>query len=383
VDGTNHCVPIAGMSGITQMRLRSFNAIGNPTFEIDQRNVGNVLANPASGTLVQDRWAYGHVGTNACSVGANAQNILLPGTSFLITRTVFRVTLTTAQASLGAGDYINIYQNVEGINWRELSNDVHSVSLLVRSSVAGLKFGVNIRDPGATSKSLVKLCTIPSANTPVLIPLSNLPVWPSGNFSSLSGVVGYIINICLAAGTTFTAPANDIWQNGNFLGAVGQDNFASNTLGSTFDIAFVQHEPGSLCTTLIDKPWFRNYEECLRYFCKSYDYNVALGANSPNGQCVGWNSQAALTGADFQCGVRFPKPMAVTPGTTPVFNGAGLYTWTGAGTANAVRDGVGAADRGVSAFLTPGMTGFRGITLGASLVANSYGLFHYKMDTGW
>jgi hypothetical protein len=48
-----------------------------------------------------------------------------------------------------------------------------------------------------------------------------------------------------------------------------------------------------------------------------------------------------------------------------------------------VRDCVGAADRGVSAFLTPGMTGFRGITLGASLVANSYGLFHYKMDTGW
>src|SRR6516165_446511 len=47
-------------SAITAMRLRSFNAIGNPNFEVDQRNCGNSVNFPAGGylkTFVNDRWS--------------------------------------------------------------------------------------------------------------------------------------------------------------------------------------------------------------------------------------------------------------------------------------------------------------------------------------
>src|SRR5215468_11144483 len=44
-------------SAITAVRLRSFNAVGNPNFEVDQRTVGSTItfATPAT-TWVQDRW---------------------------------------------------------------------------------------------------------------------------------------------------------------------------------------------------------------------------------------------------------------------------------------------------------------------------------------
>ena len=48
-------------------------------------------------------------------------------------------------------------------------------------------------------------------------------------------------------------------------------------VNSAFDIAFVQHEPGSVCSTFMDKPFTQNQDECLRYYHKTYDYRAAMG----------------------------------------------------------------------------------------------------------
>jgi hypothetical protein len=389
-------VPVSTLGGsatqaqIWSTRLRSFNSVGNPNFEVCQRNVSNTLTNPANGAFIEDRWniskGNGTFGYSIARTGAGTAvggGVVLPGTNFVVSNAFMRITLTAQQASLSGGEQLQLTQPIEGSNLRELIGDVHSVSLLVRSSVANLKFALSLRSPDAT-RSLVKLCTIPTANAWTLIQLPNLPVWDSGgNFSTVTGVSGYILTVMLVSGPTFTAPAADTWQNGNFMGAPGMSNFAASPVNSTFDIAFVQHEPGSACSTLMDKPFTQNLDECLRYFCKSYDYGVAPGAVDGNGSITGWNGQAALAGADFQCPIRFPKTMARSAGTAPVISGQGLYTWTIAGTPNAVRDSAGAADRGISVFLGPGTGGFRGMTLSAGLIANSYGVFQYKMDTGW
>ena len=160
---------------------------------------------------------------------------------------------------------------------RELINDVHSISLLVYSSVAGLKFSVALRDP-TDANSLVNLCTIPTANTWTLITLPNLPVWPAGgNFSILPGAQGYNLTVTLACGSTYMAPAAGTWQTGLFLGAPGMSSWVASPVNSTFFLAFVQHEPGALCTTLMDKPFSQNLDECLRYYQKTYAYGTKPG----------------------------------------------------------------------------------------------------------
>src|SRR5438132_14165356 len=194
-------------SAITAVRLRSFNAIGNPTFEVDQRSAGVSTATlPASaGGWGIDRW--NPFMTSAVTARASYQqiatNVALPGTNFLVTFKILRWTLTTAQASLGAFDQLAIWHFPEGPVTRELYNDVSSVSILVRSSVANLKFGCLLVD-NAFSRTLAKLCTLGAANTWVLIALPNLPsmVSSGGIFPLTPGSVGYNLVISLSFGAS-------------------------------------------------------------------------------------------------------------------------------------------------------------------------------------
>ena len=374
LDGTNAFQSLQGavQPTIWSARLRSFNAIGNPNFEVCQRNTGALLTNPGVGAFIEDRWAINKIGaTMGCTVQSiPGGGVPIPGLNFNISRGFLRLTLTAAQASLAASDQLNIFQYIEGARFRELSGDAHSVSLLVRSSVAGLKFGLRLGDSPSTT-NLTKLCTIPNANTWTLISLPNLPVWPSGNFSTAPGVLSYLLCIILAAGATITAPANDTWQAGaSFLGAVGQSNFAASPVNSTFDIAFVQHEPGPLCSTLIDKPFAQNYDECLRYYAKSFAYAVVPTATF-NGAVGGFIANAA-TAASGTC--HWPKRLARTPGVIGIYspqNGAAntMYNLNSGANASAV----------VNYYNEVGLLQLTG---SGFTVGNSFA-FHYTADTGW
>lgn len=359
-------------SSIWSVRLRSFNAAGNPSFEVSQQPVVGAAALAVGTALTRaiDRY-FSTKGTNgAATTQQLAGPIQLPGTNFSISGYYLRVSVTTAVASLAATDSLTLTQSVEGPVLRELITDVHSVSLLVRSSIAGT-FGLALRD-SANAYSLVSLCTIPTANSWTLIQLPKLPVWTaSGTFPITAGSVGYTLVVCLAAGSTYTTPSNGSWVAGNYLGAAGQSNLFA-TAGNTFDIAFLQHEPGPLCTTLIDKPFAQNYDECLRYFSKTYHYAIAPGTNTATGLLVfrvDPNALSYVTGY-----VSYQRPMAKVPN---------MSFWSDAGTANQL-SAFGAGTAGtVSGVIGNSDKGFQGVHLSASNTANNSLQGHYTADTGW
>ena len=371
VDGTNHCVPIASMAGITQMRLRSFNALGNSVFEIDQRNIGNALTNPANGSFIQDRWSVfksaGLTGTvNTALQLVPTAPIVIPGTSFAITQAYQKFTVGTAQASLAAADFWGISQTIEGPRWRELSMDVHSVSILVQSSVART-FALRLRDPTSTH-SLVTLCTVP-ANVWTLITLPNFPVWV-GTYTASPGNAGYIFDIFLACGSNYLTAANAAWQTGDVRGVTGMSNFLA-TSGATFSIAFTQHEPGALCTTPQDLPFNHNLDDCLRYYQKSYNYAVLPGTASNPGRRTFLVLGAFAAGSGV---MSFYKPMAKVP-TVVLFNHA-------TGAASSVRDGAGVDHSSASASII-GETGFDTIGFTTAVTSAMQIYTHYIADTGW
>ena len=360
-------------SEIWSVRLRSFNACGNCNFEVDQRNINAAINNPASGTFVCDRWNYAKSAlTGAITFGARNQfpfgsGLVVPGTSFAITSSAVRVILNTQQASLAAGDFWVLRQFVEGPQLRELSMDVHSISLLVRSSVAGLKFTVYLRDGPSVTKGLFKLCTIPAANVWTLITLPNLPVWVSGgNWNTAAGNQGYEIGICLGAGTNFTAPAADTWQSGLFMAAPGTSNFLAQAVNAEFFCGFIQHEPGAVCSTFQDKTFQQNYDEVLRYYCKSWDYELAPGSASSIGM-VPVNFVATSAGNVLG---QFPKLMAKVPTVVS-------YAYT-TGAINSVNDSGGVkAVTGIN-FASKNRWGQ---VAGTFVVSNGWG--HFTADTGW
>ena len=374
VDGTNNCQDLATAvrPAITSVRLRSFNAIGNPTMECNQRLPGGTVT--ASGWAL-DRWIYSKVAATAvvsAQQATPAGGVTLPGTNFIVSQNAFSLTLTTAQATLAAGEYICFFQKIEGPLLRELIGDVHSASVLAYCTQP-ITFSVTILSNSGTIYSLTKLCTIP-ANAWTLVTLPNLPLWPSAATWPLApGNAGYQMTIALACGSTYTSPANDAWVAGNFIAGPGTTNFASLPTGTVFQLAFAQHEPGQVCTTLIDKPFTQNYDECLRYYCKSYDYGVKAGTTTSAGRV----SFASIANYSSVFGmIRFPKPMAVKPSLTfwsPSNGGVNIINGNGGGnyTAGSMPD---LSTTGVCNIMTTPVN-----AAGGDLILWS----HFAADTGW
>jgi hypothetical protein len=360
-------------SQIWSVRLRSFNSVGNASMEVDQRNVGTglTLGTGSVSTMVVDRWAVSKVaatGTvNAFQSGVT--NLVVPGTNFYITSRALVAQVGTVQAALGASEYIMIYQQVEGPMLRELLGDVTSLSILANCSQT-INFGIALADNGGTHTYVSALLNLP-ANTWKLFTLPAIPIWGAGgNFPITAGSNGYTIKVCLGTGSTYAAPSTGTWLTGNYVGPSGCTNFLSLPTNSTFQLAFCQHEPGSQATTLIDKPFSQNYDECLRYFTKSYNYGVKPGSVDVNG------SPAILVPAGFHPYGHFPfkKTMAKIPTI------AGWSPPTGV--ANSVRDENAGIDRTISGSFKAGDSEFGGFTLTATGSITYYTL-HYTADTGW
>jgi hypothetical protein len=184
-------------------------------------------------------------------------------------------------------------------------------------------------------------------------------------------VVGINIGICLACGTTYTAPVADIWQTGNYLAAPGMSNLFG--AAGSFATAMIQFEPGPICTQLMDLPFSGpngNLEACQRFYAKSYSYPYKAGSVASLG-AIWWLCPVNTTA--LYTPVRFPRTMAKVPTVT------GYSTSTGA--ANNVYTG--ASDIAISSVNAVGDAGFGGFNLSTSMTAGFGMNFNYTADTGW
>jgi hypothetical protein len=169
-----------------------------------------------------------------------------------------------------------------------------------------------------------------------------------------------------------TNTANDTWQNNNTIGAIGQANFAASPVNSTFDIAYISHEPGALCSNPpMDCPFIDNLHACSRYFQKTYPYPTLPGTG---GTDIGMISLIALPNTAAYGPFRFPQRMAKAPTITP-------YSYTGA--INKVRNGLDATDYSVSAIYGTADAGFYGIAVTSPPTGSWTPQFQYTADTGW
>lgn len=374
LDGTNHFQALN--PAIWAVRQLTYSSVGNPGFEVDQRNCGTAVTvgTGTLGPMICDRWAVAKSGsaTYLAQQADGGTGFKIPGSNYIITKKYFLVTLTAA-VSPAAGDYMEILQVIEGSWVRELFGGVSSISLICQSSVPNLAFNVGLSD-GSNSHSLSKLCTLGAANTPVVFTLPNLPSMSGvsgGSFSLNPGAAGYLLRIGLTAGTNLIPPANDVWQSGAYVGAVGMTQFSAQPVNSNFILYFIQHEPGALCSTFLDKPWPQNYDECLRYYQKSYDYGQTPGT------ITGLNLASFfqnIAGTSVYGHLRFHKPVAKTPTVILWDNNNGV--------AGSVMDNNAVHHTGAVAQYV-GTTGFGGINFNTATTGALPVFAQFTVDTGW
>ncbi len=339
--------------------------------EVDQINRGNLVAT-INGYAID----LFKVTNSGAAVLASQQVVdAPPGLSNSL-----KVSVTTSNASPGSADFCYISTALEGFRVQRLlfGNAVATtlaVGFWVKTFRAGI-YGVNISN-AAGNRGYSAPFTVAASGVwqwvAVAVPGDVTGTWPTNNVKSL------VITWAMMAGSGLQMTPNS-WTAGGQQGVSGQVNGAQS-VSDTMQITGVSAFPGYVVPSAarsvgLCSPFAEARIQCMRYWQKSYNYEVAL-ATSTN---VGANvfSSYGTTGSVMEVPVRFPVSMMTAPSMT-------IYSTTGA--SGKVRDLAGvqfasgstASDVTATLVNTPGQTGFSVEATGATAAWVEIG-FHFQAD---
>jgi hypothetical protein len=271
------------------------NRLINGDMNIDQRNNGAAVTFTSLAELYTvDRWQ----GRNQTDGAFSMQQVADAPAGFTNS---LRLTVTTADASLAAGQYCQIRQAIEGFNaadlaWGTSAAQAITLSFWVKSSITG---AFNIALTNASNlRGYTSQYNISSANTweqkSVTIPGDTSGTWVTNNG------VGVRVAFTLGAGSSFIGTPNT-WI-GEVMGSSGIGNVMA-TNGATWQVTGVQLEKGTTATNFDVLPFGTELALCQRYY--------EVGGNNAA-------SQAEGSGTEIWVSVQYKVNKRATPtiGTT-------------------------------------------------------------------
>jgi hypothetical protein len=256
--------PAAGSITTTQLAYNpnSFrNILINGDMSIAQRGT-SVTGSTAGGYLTCDRWNF-NIG--AAGTWTQTQSTDVPtGQGF---PNSFKLECTTADASLGSGDIMQVQQRIEGQNLQYIKKGTaNAESLTLSFWVKSNKTGTYIAEfrERDNNRTISKSYTIDTANT-----------WEKKTITYEGDTTGTInndngnslqVNWWLAAGSNYSSGtlATSWGTLVNANRAVGQVNLADSTANEWF-ITGVQLEAGTTASDFEFLPYDVNLQRCQRY----------------------------------------------------------------------------------------------------------------------
>ena len=281
------------------------NLIINSEHKVSQR--GTSFAALANNAYSTDRCLYYEIGDSVIT-GSQATDV--PTGNF---KNSLKADVTTADASVAAGDLSCFLQKIEGLNcsalgWGTAQAKSVTLSFWVKSPKTGTH-SIALKN-SAGDRSYVAEYTISSANTWEQQSIT-VAGDTSGTWLTTTGI-GLQVVICLMAGTDFTKSAGS-WGAGNDYGSDNQVNCVDNT-SNDFYFTGVQLEIGSAATPFEHESYAETLLKCQRYFTKI----------SPKVNAVpvrGYSISGVSIMARFQFTVRMrAEPTCAIVGTWQVVN---------------------------------------------------------------
>ena len=239
------------------------NRIINGAMVIDQRNAGASTTPLSSLTYGLDRWNVEIGAASKFTIQQNAGSVTPPvGFSNYLGIT------SLSAYSIGAGDYFDVQQRIEGFNtadlqWGTANAKTVTLSAWVYSSLTGT-FGGSLRN-SANNRSYPFAYTISSANTWTQISVT-IAGDTSGTWIGSTNGIGLIVAFSFGMGSTFSGTAG-AWAAGNLASVTGATSVVG-TSGATFYITGVQLEKGSTATSFDYRPYGTELALCQRYYAK-------------------------------------------------------------------------------------------------------------------
>jgi hypothetical protein len=286
--------------------LSNRNLIINGAMQIAQRNTSVTGITSALNPITADRWqvALDSAGTWTMNVESSAP----ANTEF---RKSANLVCTTADSSLGANDYLQLRQLIEGQNVQGIKKGTSAaesltVSFWVKSSNTGT-YICEFYDLD-NSRQISKSYTIDAADTwekkTITVPPDTTGQLDNDNAASLA------LNFWLLGGSNLTSGTlnSSAWaSNVQANRVVGQLNLA-NAVGNYWAVTGVQLETGAVATPYEWMDYGVELAKCQRYFAK-------LGANpsgSSNYQAYG-SGHNTSTNQGQNIALVFPQYMRTSP----------------------------------------------------------------------
>tara|TARA_R100000995_G_scaffold84057_1_gene61605 strand:- start:60 stop:1178 length:1119 start_codon:yes stop_codon:yes gene_type:complete len=264
------------------------NFLDNGNMEVAQRVSGSGTVSYSAGDYkvgaIDRFWAW-----SGCAVAFDVKTATTAPPNF---GNSLHIDITTADASLAAGDAFYMNQQIEGLNVQSIGKGTATAKALtlsfwVRSPKTGTHI-VELMDRDNSSRSSSQAYTIASADTfeyhSVTYPADTTGVLGNDNTRALSVI------FWLAAGSNYTSGSlNTSWGTTTANRAVGQVNVADDA-ANNFYITGTQLELGNTPTEFQYESYQENLARCQRYFERfniywyqragnSYATNVSVGHN--------------------------------------------------------------------------------------------------------
>jgi hypothetical protein len=291
------------------------NRIINGAMVIDQRNAGASVTSTSGKLYATDRFFI--VKDSGTTGVMTAQQSSTAPVGF--TNSV-KLTTTTAQASLGATDFVRYSQIIEGYNVADLgfgtanANTV-TLSFWVQSSLTGT-FGGSLGN-SAWDRTYPFTYTISVANTWEYKTVT-IAGDTSGTWLTTNGI-GLRVDFGLGVGSTYSGTAG-AWTGSLKISATGATSVVG-TNGATWYLTGVQLEKGSTATSFDYRPYGTELALCQRY-CYKIATSGGYSAYATTGMFI------STTRVDFP--ILLPTYMRASP--TATYTAANTYLPSSAGT---------------------------------------------------
>ena len=257
--GTLPAIDGSSLTGISAQK----NLIINGDFNIWQR--GTSFAAAAAQDYSADRWKYQKSGAMVHTV-SRSTDVPTQAESGHLSNYSLLATVTTADGSIGAGDYCTLTQRMEGYNSFPIHDKTITISFWVKAT------GTNVTG--------VYCCTLASSghnqNYPTEYTINSANTWEkktvtltidtSAGTWGATNTYGMAVIFPIVVGSTYQG-TNETWNTTNFgVGTSGMQTTALGTTSNTFQIAQVQLEAGSVATDFEIRNHATELAMCQRYY---------------------------------------------------------------------------------------------------------------------
>lgn len=256
------------------LKNRASNLVINGGLEYWQRGTSFTAA--VNATFSADRFKYGKLGTMVHNVSRSTNVPTLAQAKTPITYSLLQ-TVTTAQPSLGAGDYVRMEHILEGNVLKNIAGKTFTISFWVRAFKTGI-YSVSFQN-WDQSRSYLKEYTILAADTWERKTLT-LQHDPSGSWF-YDTAIGMKILFTQAAGTTFRSSTVDTWLNGSFMASTNQVNGVDNVANDFIITGVMLNEGYPVPFEFAGGNTITDFSLCQRYFVNMGDVKLT-GATAPN-----------------------------------------------------------------------------------------------------